>query len=294
MVRSGWLVRSARGGVGGLTILCVLTGCASSGPTFEPRPGPVRGILPAEADARAEAVRRDPVAYLHRVAANCRALDQYTLTFTRHERRGLFQRLYGPERIACWFRRSPFSVRMQWLDENVKYGETVFVAGQADNKVRFVTRWWSPPLRPPPAVNRVDLQTPVAFGESKRPLTDFGLERLMERTLAALEQAEGEVVVRYEGLVQLPDDGPTVHHIHLEYPAAQYRVPVQELYVDVATDLPAGTVLKLASGDIDAAYFYADLNPAVRLADEDFLLAAERTPTTAPPTRRAADERDAR
>jgi len=294
MPRSEFLAHWPLHVVVALLIVNVLAGCASPTPTIEPRPGPVRGVLPAEADARAEAVRRDPAAYLHRVMDNCRALNQYTLTFTRHERRGLFPRLYGPERIACWFRRSPFSVRMKWLDENVKYGETVYVEGQADNKVRFVTRWWSPPLLPPPAVNKVDLQTPVTFGESKRPLTDFGLERLMERTLAALEQAEGAVVVRYEGLAQLHADGPTVHHLHLEYPASQYRVPIQELYVDVATDLPAGTVLKLTSGDIDAAYFYADLDPAVKLTDADFMLAAERAAPPATSARPAADERDAR
>jgi len=269
----------AFGLVGGL-ITC---GCATGHSFVEPqsaraggaRPrGASAGLTPAQLDARAEMVRRDPVTYLRRVAENCRRLEQYTLIFTRHERRGLFQQLYGPERIACWFRRRPFSVRMKWLDEDIKYGESVYVEGQADNKVRFVTRWWSPPLLPPPAVNRVDLETPVAFGESKRPMTDFGLERLMERTLASYEQAGDEVVISYGGLVELAD-GRTVHHIHLEYPPARYRAPTQELYVDVASDLPAGTILKLADGRVDAAYFYADINTNVALTDADFRLAAE-------------------
>jgi hypothetical protein len=225
---------------------------------------------------RAEAVRCDPVAYLERVTGNCRRLEQYTLTFTRCERRGLLQRLYGPEHITCWFRRRPFSVRMKWLDEDNKYGESAWVDGQQGNKVRFVTRWWSPPLLPPPGVNKVDLQAPVVFGESKRPMTDFGLERLMQRTLDALHKAGDDVVITYVGLVQLSDDGPTVHHIRLEYPPAKYRVPTQDLYLDVTADLPAGTLLKLASGELDASYFYADIDSRVKLTDADFLLESER------------------
>jgi hypothetical protein len=259
---------------------CLAAGCGGKRGGIEPQPGKVKGILPAEADRRAEAVRRDPVGYLHRVAEKCRALDQYTLTFTRHERRGLFQQLYGPERMTCWFRRQPFSVRMKWLDTDIKYGESAYVEGQADNRVRFVTRWWSPPLLPPPGVNQVDLQTPVIWGESKRPLTDFGLERLMQRTLASLELAGDDVVVSYQGLLQLPDGGPTVHHIHIEYPQNPHRVSIQELYINLASDLPAGTVLKFPSGAIDAAYFYADVNADVRLTDADFLLEAERTAPT--------------
>ncbi len=267
-------------------------GCASRQTFVEPQvlsaersgAGKTHGILSAaQMDERAEMVRRNPEAYLRLVTQKCRRLEQYTLTFTRHERRGLFQQLYGPERIACWFRRQPFSVRMKWLDEDIKYGESVYVEGQADNKVRFVTRWWSPPLLPPPAVNRVDLETPVAFGESKRPMTDFGLERLMERTLTSYEQAGQEVVITYGGLVDLPD-GRTVHHIHLEYPPLRYRVPIQELYIDVASDLPAGTVLKLADGRVDAAYFYADINTDVTLTDDDFRLAGEsQGPAAGPP-----------
>ena len=267
--------------LGPVVALGLLTACAGQRPDVEPHAGAVRGLTPAEADMRAEAVRRDPVAYLERVADNCRRLEQYTLNFTRCERRGLLQRLYGPEHITCWFRRRPFSVRMKWLDEDSKYGESAWGEGQQDNKVRFVTHWWSPPLLPPPSVNKVDLQAPVVFGESKRPMTDFGLERMMQRTLDALHKAGDDVVITYVGLVQLSDDGPTVHHIRLEYPPAKYRVPTQDLYLDAAADLPAGTILKLASGELDASYFYADIDSRVKLTDADFLLESERSDASA-------------
>lgn len=268
-------IRLAIAGALAWASLATLAGCTAQH-DIEPRLGLAQGVLPAELENRAEAVRQDPVAYLHQVADRCRALRQYTLKFTRHERRGLLRILYGPEHIQCWFRREPFSVRMKWLDEDIKYGESAYVEGQADNKVRFVTRWWSPPLLPPPQINTVDLQTPVVWGESKRPLTDFGLERMMERTLASLERAGDHVIVRYEPPLVLPESGRAVHHLHLEYPPTQHRVPIQELYIDVLTDLPAGTVLKFPAGTIDAAYFYMDIDPAVTLTDDDFRLEVER------------------
>jgi len=165
---------------------------------------------------------------------------------------------------------------MKWLDEDIKYFESAYVEGWESNKVRFVTRWWSPPLAAPPAVNKVGLQAPVIWGEAKRPFTDFGLERLMQRTLDSVSKAGRDVVVTYEGLLQLPQTGSTAHHLHLAYSEDIKRVPIQELYIDVATGMPVGTILKFASGRIDAAYFYADLNTDVTLTDEDFLLQAER------------------
>ena len=254
----------------------LLTACSTTGANIKLDRAAAGDLLPAQADAKAEAVRQDPVAYLRQVAAKCRTLEQYTLRFTRHERRGLFRKMYGPERIACWFRREPFSIHMKWLDDDVKYFESTYVEGRQENKVRFVTRWWAPPLAAPPAINRVALQTPVIWGEAKHPMTDFGFERLLERTLTSLGQAGDDVVVTYEGF--LPDTG--VHHLRLVYRETLHRVPIQELYIDPATDLPVGTILKYPSGRIDSAYFYDDLNTDVTLTDEDFLLEAERAVPT--------------
>ena len=52
-------------------------------------------------------------------------------------------------------------------------------------------------------------------------------------------------------------------------PTTLKKVPIQELYIDFETDLPAGTVLTYPSGKIDAAYFYRDLDTNVELTDED-------------------------
>ena len=73
----------------------LLAGCAGNGRDIEPRLDPITDLQSADADAKAEAVHRDPVGYLRQVAERCRSLEQYTLKFTRHERRGLFAQMHG-------------------------------------------------------------------------------------------------------------------------------------------------------------------------------------------------------
>ncbi|MGD8450597.1 MAG: DUF1571 domain-containing protein [Phycisphaerae bacterium] len=275
------MIKELRAALVGVAVLglsaSLTTGCAGNHHAeIEPLPGVAEDVLPADADARAEAVRRDPVGYLHAVAERCRKLEQYTLDFTRFERRGLFQTMHGPEHIACWYRRNPYSVRMKWRDEDLKYDESTYTQGQNDGKVRFVTRWWCPPLAAPPSINRIDPQASVTWGESRRPVTHFGLEQLMNRTEAALTEAGETAVVTYEGLRQLPQTKRTVHHLHMVKPEVGGQPSIQELYIDVATDLPAGTVIKYASERIAEAYFYENVNTDVHLTDEDFLLTVER------------------
>jgi hypothetical protein len=227
-------------------------------------------------------VRADPLAYLRTVADKCRALRQYTVDFTRQERRGFgfFKRLHEPERIACKFRRDPFSIYMKWQDPDIKYGESTYVAEAQENKVRFVPRHGLFGL--PPRITRVELQTPVIWGESKYPLTDFGLERMMERTFANIERAGNDLVISYRGLARLPECDCVVHYLQLEFPPWQHRTPVQELFIDVETDLPACTRILYPSGKLEAAYVWNDVNPNVALTDEDFLLEAEREAFQAP------------
>lgn len=254
-----------------LAVLAV--GCAGPEKTIEPRTGAPKGITAAQADSKAAEVRADPRAYLYRVAERCGELDKYTLEFTRQERRGLFQKLYGPEHIFARFRQDPFSVYMRWHDDDIKYYESVYVEDEQDGRIRFVPR--KPTFGLKKGINTVEVQTPVIWGEAKRPITDFGLRRLMERTLASVEEAGEDVVITYEGLLQMENDGPLVHHVRLEYADHEHRVPIQDLYINVATDLPAGTILKYHSGRVDAAYLYQDVDTDVSFTDSDFMLEAE-------------------
>lgn len=252
-------------------------GCASQ-PVISAGGAALRTLPSAELEVRAENVRRDPLAYLHRVAENSARLQHYTLTLIRQERRGLIPRLAPPERIAAWYRRSPLSVRFKWLDDHPRYGESVYVEDRPDAQLRFVSRGGLLGIRP--RIVSVNVNVPVIWGESHYPVTEFGLEKLMRRTLNSVAEA-GDVGIHYQGLTTLESPGRFVHHLRLEYPPSYSRTPVQELFIDAATDLPAGTLLRLASGALHALYLYEDLDPDVSLTDEDFLLACERVPAPA-------------
>lgn len=268
-------------------VIVVLAACASgcatadkrgrsyAGPATQPttRAAAANDAAPA-APTREDQIRRDPRGFIREVAEKTRALRHYTVTLTREERRGLFGKVFGPERIACWYRQEPFSVRMKWLDPDVKYGESTYVAGQDQSRVRFVPRHGFLGLEP--GVTAVDVQTPVTWGEAKNPVTDFGLQRMLERTLRSMGEAGESVKVTYVGRVNLDGHGD-VHHLTLAYPPDRWKVPYQDLFIDPQTELPVGTVLKLPDGRLDAAYFYSALDTRVTLRDEDFLLEIERS-----------------
>jgi hypothetical protein len=263
-------------GLGLIAVILVGTAGCSAKRTIGPVAGSLNGIAPAEADARAEYVRRDPLGYLHEVRENCRDLEQYTVEFTRQERRGIgfFKTLREPEHIACKFRREPFSIYMKWTDPDIKYGESTYVEGEQNDKVRFVPRHGLFGL--PPQVTRVDLQTPVIWGESVYPLTAFGVEQMIKRTFRNIERAAGDLAVSYHGLTTLPEYDGVVHFLRLEFPPSQHTAPIQELFIDVETDLPACTRILRPSGELHGAYVWNHLDPGVALTDEDFLLDAER------------------
>ncbi len=255
----------------------ILLGCQTPQTTVATEVDP-----PAPAVDQPLAVR-DPRAYVSHVAERCRALEQYTMIFTRTERRGLFQQLEGPERIRVWFRRSPFSVRMKWLDEDIKYGESTFVEGEHNNEVRFVTRWWSPPLKPPPQVNSFDVKMPVLLGEARRPLTEFGLEKMMDRIWAAVERSGDRVLISARGPEPLRPDGPMVYRLDLAFEPGLVSNPKQTLSIHADTNLPAGVILMREDGTLESEYIYEEIDEHAPLSAEDFLLTVERDPPATPP-----------
>ncbi|QOJ13537.1 MAG: DUF1571 domain-containing protein [Planctomycetia bacterium] len=262
-----------------------LASCSSSGNKLA-LPG--KGGEPVT-EAHADEARRisaDPRGFLLDVERRAAALEQYTVQFTRTERRGLLRTLEGPERIACWYRRSPLSIRMQWLDEEVKYGESAYSAKAAPDRIRYIPRRGL--LGLPPSVSEVSLQTPVTWGESRYPMTDFGLARMMARTRESMDTAGPDLKLEYRGLTKIPETGRDVHHFHALFPHPRFPNPYLDIYVDRETGLPAGSVVRRADETLDAAYFYTDLRTGVSLRDEDFLIAADRARVTAlgaPPAR---------
>jgi hypothetical protein len=265
-----------------LLLATKLSGCASSGngsgkSAEVTRSDAKQEMLSEQSQAAYNEARlaADPVGYLRLVYEKARALPCYTLELTRSERRGLFRKLEGPERIQCWYRAEPHSIRMKWLDDHPKYGESTYVQGQNDNQVCFVPRNGFMGL--PPSRLCVDVNASVAFGESRYSLTEFGLAKMLERTLRAIGLAGNRVRVSYQGLVNLDGDDRPIHYFRLDYeddPALPAQI--HELYIDAESDVPLGSVLRLRNGDLEASYWYRQVDCSVALTDEDFLLDWDR------------------
>lgn len=269
-----------RGGVGyvvlaGLAIaMAVGTGCQTA-----PQGGPVAVVtqVPAPADSVAEAIRRDPLFFLRQVKTNCDAIPRYRMMFYRQERLGLFGSLTRMEKIAVQFRAEPFSVKFTWPDADSDYRESIYVVGANDGKliVRERRGW----LGLPPTTRRIDPMEAVKWGGSKRPITDFGLSRMMERTLATIDEPPlGEPArIRYAGIDELEPTGTMAHHfVILRATTKASPCPRQDLWIDVETVLPAGSSLVLPDGKIDALYLYADVQADDSLSDEDFQLSVDQ------------------
>ncbi|MBK8915999.1 MAG: DUF1571 domain-containing protein [Phycisphaerales bacterium] len=274
--RAGWAL---------LSLISLIPGCSAPGAKLALPGKSSEPLHEAHAD-EARRISADPRAFLARVEERAAALEQYTVQFTRTERRGLLRSLEGPERISCWYRRSPLSIRMQWLDEDVKYGESAYSARIAADRIRFIPRRGL--LGLPPSVSEVSLQTPVTWGESRYPMTDFGLARMMGRTRESMDAAGEALQIEYRGLAEIPETGRVVHHFHAVFPHPRFPNPYLDIYVDRESGLPAGTVVRRDDGSLDSAYFYTDLRTGVSLRDEDFLIAADRARVTAlgtPPAR---------
>jgi hypothetical protein len=228
----------------------------------------------------AEQIERDPLAYLRSVQARCDAIPKYRLTFYRQERLGLFQQLAKMEKIEVKFRAEPFSVRFYWPNPDASYDESVYVANA--NEGKLIVRERKGFLGLPPATHRVDPMASVTFGRSKQPITDFGLSRMMERTIGSIvDPPKGEPAkVSYEGIVTLAITGVEAHHVVIRRaPTKKTPCDRQDLWIDTETGLPAGTRLVLPDGRTDGLYLYADVTPDPSLSDKDFTLSEKGTDT---------------
>lgn len=258
--------------------LCFPTGCMEPRTEQPAAQQPKRIESPAERYARdGQRIADDPVAFLREVAGRTSQLRQYRLTFYRQERLGLPPRLGSMEEIRTSYRQEPFSAKFEWDSPDMPYFESLYVKGQNKDQLIVRERKGAFPLVPP-MVRTMDILFPVKIGKAKNPITDFGLQRIMERTLLPFdtpEMAKG-MTIRYEGLVDLEPMRRSTHHLRIDRPRTPgLAYTRQDLYFDAETLLPAGTDLYLPGEVLDARYRYADVRTDVNLTDADFRLSKD-------------------
>lgn len=221
-----------------------------------------------------QAIQADPVVYLeHRLAA-CRQLRSYCAVLYRQERLGgLFRQLRPVEKVLALYRAEPLSVRFVWLDEDSRYLESAYAADHNDGQQLILERHGL--FGGEGNLLKVDPALAVTLGEAKYPTTDFGLVRLMEKSLdmpeAPAEQAE---LVRYMGVRRVDLTGQKVHLFEIRG-TKQSDYPLQELMIDLETGWPAGTRLWLdpQKTRLDALYLYTKVRPHLPLSADNFTIA---------------------
>lgn len=268
------------------SLLLGAIGCSTQAQSGIKRGGTVSDVQRVTLEEEADRISRNPLLYIEECYQRAVALQAYSLRFIRQERRGLFNAMQPLEDIDAKFRREPFSLYLNWRNEDLKYGESVYVAGANEDKVRFVTRFAIPFLKAPPGINAVGRDFAQSVGESRRSVTDFGLDKLLKRTIDTVaEVGRANVRIEYVGWVEVERTGRTAHHLRLTYDPATKPVNTQDLYIDVRTGLPVGTELRLPNGALDAQYYYLDVRAREDFSDADFLLSVEEGSRNLSPTR---------
>ncbi|HEV3263023.1 MAG TPA: DUF1571 domain-containing protein [Gemmataceae bacterium] len=203
---------------------------------------------------------KDPVAFLrYCILRYDRQVKGYTATLQKQER--LKGKLYPTEIIEVSFREKPFSVFMHWL-KNPRKAETVLYvkgenndmmlvhpSGLAGSLVKVVDR----------AIDSVD-----ARASGRYTLDKFGIKNGTLRTLAGWEAAEkrGKLKIEYLGKHRIKEVGDRIcYKLHRVYDKPENDgVAELTLYIDKATWLQVGSVVKDTDGKLIGEYYFRDLH----------------------------------
>lgn len=228
---------------------------------------------PRQAITAGRRIAPDPELFLRQTLLRCQALQAYEVDFYKQERLGLLvKQLRAEEHMRVKFRAEPFSVRMVMLNEDHDFAETLYVEGQNGNKLRC--RWRRALLGGEPPVNDYPAQFAVQFGKTINPITDFGVARMMERALDALDQAaiaKTPAEITYVGVTRLEKGNSAVHHIRVQYPdnAALPGLRVDLLF-HADSLLPAASYVRPGGDVLEGRYIYTEFDVDVDFDDEDF------------------------
>ncbi|MBN1346174.1 MAG: DUF1571 domain-containing protein [Phycisphaerae bacterium] len=268
--------------------LATLAGCQQ--PEVKTPTTQATGQVKPETDRIADRIRSDPVAYLESCLDRCIKIDEFACTFYRQERLGLVPVLNPLERIFAKWRRSPLSIKFDLPDETSQYAQSLYMESVDKDKLQVLPRHGL--LGLPPTVGTFPVQWSITFQKAKNRITDFGPQRMLERTLKKIAYTRennipGQIIV-YKGIAKLEVTGQVVHHIQITNPSHRdYPHGKQDLYIDVKLQIPAGAYLWNQQGELDSMYLYADMNTAPNFTEEDFKIIP---PRKAPAREQAASQ----
>jgi hypothetical protein len=163
--------------------------------------------------------------------------------------------------------RKPFDVYLRWVEPAGGRREALFRRGWNGGKVRVRATLWGVPL-----IGDVDSGGYWARLGPRYPLTEFGLNRFVERLQEQLLQAwlRGNLAVRFLGVH--PHEQAPCYVLEFTFPAArrEYTDARVVTYWDIARRLPVRYEAYGWDGQLVERHAYFRLQTNVSLGDSDF------------------------
>jgi Protein of unknown function (DUF1571) len=222
-----------------------------------------------ETRALDELAEKNPVEFLERAMARVdKEVTSYRCIFDKQER--VNGKLRQKETIRIHFRNEPFSVHMEWLKGQDRAFRTVYVKGENDDLIT---------VRPSSLISFTLLKkvdAPDVRATSRFPITRFGMHMGARDTLEHMQAAQqkGTLHVRYAGKEDVKELGgrKCYKFVRAPYDPPEEIEQLNELttYIDTATMLQAGSILKDTDGKLIATYFFRDIVVNPPFAEKQF------------------------
>jgi len=217
----------------------------------------------------------DPLAFLEKCLQRTRAeVTGYTAIFRKREKLG--GKLENPEEIQIAFSEKPFRVYMNWLSgaRLTTAKKLIYAAGENNGKLLAL------PTLPFLPILTKDIHGSEATSGSRYTVDQFGMGLGMERSIGSMTRAKarGQLHLKYHGEVQEPRVGDNItcyKFVRKPYePLEEDNLNELTIYVDKATGLQVGSVLKDDKGNLVAEYFFREVKLNPTFPDWQFTRAA--------------------
>jgi hypothetical protein len=219
-----------------------------------------------------ELAQHEPVQFLTKGLQQYRQeVRGYRCILRKQER--INGKLQPREIIEVCFREKPHSVYFHWLEGARKADRALYVDGENGGKML---------ARPSSALARGivgqvverDVDGDDARQSGRYSLSEFGIKKAMERTLAAWQAAQnaGKLHVVYLGEAKVKElAGRTCYKLQRNYDSAENDGVTQlTTYVDKENHLQVGSTLKGKDGKLIGEYFFYDLELNPEFSPEQF------------------------
>lgn len=171
------------------------------------------------------------------------------------------------ERVTFKFRK-PFDVYLRWQEDGSPALGALYRRGWNEGRIRVRTDRWGVPL-----IGDLDPQSYLARRGYHHPITEFGLNRLVERVQQQILQGwlKEHLGVRFHGVQRC--DGRPCYGLEFFFPVSQWREYSFSriiLFWDISRHLPVRGEMYDWSDQLYERYEFLDLKTDVALTEQDF------------------------